>query len=229
MRRRWLPLTVLVVALVALVASVLWVFAGDRGMFVDGRAVVTGDGPVRDLDGARDAADRFADRLGLTVGEVMEFDNGFYAVLVDVDGEGSTEVLVDPDTGTTWLEYGPAMMWNTRYGMHRSGMYGAGMHGWRDGADWGDGPDWRCPGWGGAPGRAASCAAEDGPEQARRIADDWLRAERPGERAGHADAFPGYYTLHTERDGEVTGMLSVRCGTGDVWYHSWHGRFLRMD
>ncbi len=206
----------LVVALAALVVSVAWVFTGDRGMFVGGRAVVGGDGPVRDLAGARAAADRFADRLDLEVGEVMQFDNGFYAQLIDDNGDGATEVLIDPDTGTTRLEYGPAMMWNTRYGMHQGGMHGsAGMHGWPD-----------------APSRfgdAASCDTSDGPERARRIADDWLREHRPGERAGHADTFPGYYTLHTEHDGAVTGMLSVRCGTNDVWYHSWHGRFVRMS
>lgn len=210
MRRRWLPLTVLVVALVGLVASVAWVFTGDRGMYVGDRAVVGGDGPVGDLTEAHAAADRFADRLDLEVGEVMQFDNGFYAQLLDDNGDGATEVLIDPDTGTTRIEYGPAMMWNTRYGMHQGGM-----HDWPDASNrFGD---------------AASCDTADGAEQARRIADDWLREHRPGERADHADAFPGYYTLHTEYDGTVTGMLSVRCGTNDVWYHSWHDRFLRMS
>lgn len=224
MRRRWLPLTVLVVAIAGLVASMVWVFAGDRGMmFVGGRAVVAGEGPVRDLAGARTAADRFAERWGLRVGEVMEFDNGFYAELVDADDEGATEVLVDPDTGTTRLEYGPAMMWNSRYGMHAGG----GMHGWddvrgRDGVrGWDDTRGWA--------GGAARCDTPRDAAVATRIADDWLRDNRPGERAGEAHAFPGYYTLHTERDGQVSGMLSVRCGTGEVWYHSWHGRFLRMD
>jgi hypothetical protein len=55
----------------------------------------------------------------LTVGEVMEFDNGFYAELADPSGDLATEVLVDPRTGRVQIEFGPAMMWNTAYGMHR--------------------------------------------------------------------------------------------------------------
>ena len=45
-------------------------------------------------------------------------------------------------------------------------------------------------------------------------------------RAGQADTFYGYYTLHFLQDGEIEGMLSVHGSTGDVWYHSWHGDFV---
>jgi hypothetical protein len=48
----------------------------------------------------------------------MQFDNGFYAELVDQAGNGATEVLVDPRSGAVQIEWGPAMMWNTAYGMH---------------------------------------------------------------------------------------------------------------
>jgi hypothetical protein len=94
--------------------------AGRAGMmggaFAGGLA---GDGHrVGSLDTARVRAQAFADRLGLRVGEVIHFSNGFYAELTTVDGQGATEVLIDPDTGGVSLEYGPAMMWNTRYGMH---------------------------------------------------------------------------------------------------------------
>jgi hypothetical protein len=65
-------------------------------------------------------------------------------------------------------------------------------------------------------------------EQAQAIADRWLQANRPGENAGEADAFPGYFTVHTLRD-EVVGMLSVNAATGAVWYHAWHGRFIAMN
>jgi hypothetical protein len=44
-----------------------------------------------------------------------------------------------------------------------------------------------------------------------------------------AEAFPGYYTLHTLRDGKITGMLSVNAATGQVWYRSWHGNFVAMN
>ena len=62
----------------------------------------------------------------------MQFQRNFYAKLVDSHGNGATEVLVDSSTGVVSIEYGPAMMWNTRYGMGRSagsmmGSYGRGM------------------------------------------------------------------------------------------------------
>jgi hypothetical protein len=72
--------------------------------------------PVRTLAVARADAQRFANRLGLRVDEVMQFQRNFYAKLVDKNGNAATEVLVDPSSGFVSIEYGPAMMWNTRYG-----------------------------------------------------------------------------------------------------------------
>ncbi len=43
------------------------------------------------------------------------------------------------------------------------------------------------------------------------------------------DRFYGYYTLHTLRDGEIEGMLSVNGYTGEVWYHAWHGPFIQIQ
>ena len=50
----------------------------------------------------------------------MRFANNYYAELEEADGTLATEVLVDPGTGAVQLEFGPAMMWNTRYGMMAS-------------------------------------------------------------------------------------------------------------
>jgi hypothetical protein len=88
--------------------------------------------PARTLAEARTQAQKFADRLGLKVDEVLQFKDNFYAKLVDRNGDGATEVLVDPQTGAVSIEYGPAMMWNTRYGMGRvaadmMGNYGRSM------------------------------------------------------------------------------------------------------
>ena len=67
--------------------------------------------------------------------------------------------------------------------------------------------------------------------QAIRIADRWLAESRPGERVdpdvGGMGHFPGYYTLDTIRNHKTVGMLSISAATGAVWYHGWHGRFLR--
>jgi hypothetical protein len=122
LRRSWLPLMVLVAATTLLVASVAWAAAtaGTPWSPVGGMTgtPMRGEGPVRDLAAAARAAARFGQSSGLTVGEVMQFDNGFYAELVDAAGSRATEVLIDPATGTVGVEPGPAMMWNTVYGMH---------------------------------------------------------------------------------------------------------------
>ncbi|MBI3687041.1 MAG: hypothetical protein HY241_06795 [Actinobacteria bacterium] len=202
LRLRWLPLAVLVAATATLFASIAWTAGGATAWPTSGivAPVAPVDGPVRDLDDAERAAERFAEQWGLGVGEVMRFDNGFYAELVDSAGNGATEVLIDPQSGAVGLEWGPAMMWNTGQGMHRGRGHGGGY----------------------------SVGATISPDQARRIADAWLRANRPGEHADQAEAFPGYYTLHTLRGDRVAGMLSVHATSGAVWYHSWHGRFIDM-
>ncbi|MFB9904311.1 hypothetical protein [Allokutzneria oryzae] len=198
LRGRWPPVAVLVAAVAMLVASLVWV-AGD-GSAPPGpttrTAGVPGEGPVRTMDDADRAAERFADQEGLRVGEVMQFSNGYYAQLLAPDGSRATEVLIDPDSGTVQIEFGPAMMWNTASGMMP------------------------------APGRTGTAAI--GPDQAVRIADQWLSEHRTGLHAAEPDRFPGYYTLHTLRDDHIVGMLSVNATTGAVWYHTWHGRFLQM-
>jgi hypothetical protein len=201
LRGRWPWLVVLVVAAAALVTSVGWAAGQTRRWSPAGRMpVLSGRGPVHNLDQAANAAERFADRSGLRVGEVMQFSENFYAELLDPAGHRATEVLVDPASGTVSLEYGPAMMWNTRYGMRHRAMMGG----------------------------TASNTVAISPDQARQIADKWLRDNQPGLHAGDAELFPGYYTLHTLRGDQVVGMLSVNAATGAVWYHSWHGTFIRM-
>ncbi len=65
-------------------------------------------------------------------------------------------------------------------------------------------------------------------EQAKGFAQQFLDANLPGVTVGEADAFYGYYTLHTLRDGQIEGMLSVNGYNGAVWYHNWHGPFIQM-
>ncbi|TLQ44696.1 hypothetical protein FEF34_17775 [Streptomyces marianii] len=195
-RGRGVPLVVLVVAVSALIASLVWVVGADT--WRPGPWAMTGavsrEGPVRDFSDAEQAAQRFADRWNLRVGEVMRFSDGYYAQLLDSRGRGATEVLIDPGGGTVHREFGPAMMWNTAYGMMAR------------------------------PVETGSRTIEPG--RAVRIADQWLGEHRPGLRAAEPTAFPGYYTLHTLRGDRITGMLSVNSSTGQVWYHTWHGEFL---
>jgi hypothetical protein len=86
-----------------------------------------GDGAaVSGIPAARARAASAAKAAGLHPGEVMWFDNGFYVELKDSADKAATEVIVDPRTGTVSTEPGPAMMWNTRFGMMRAGSDGAG-------------------------------------------------------------------------------------------------------
>lgn len=175
------------------------------------------------MDEAKAAVERFlekGDTAGLEVAEVMEFSDNFYAIArEESSGIGAFEVLVDKVSGAVYLEPGPNMMWNLKYGMMGGGYGGAGM-------TWGYGGM-------GMMGRApeAGLPGEMPVDEARAIglAQDYLDSARPGSTADHeADAFYGYYTLHVLTDGQITGMLSVNGYTGHVWYHTWHGAFVGM-
>jgi hypothetical protein len=155
------------------------------------------------------------DEDNLELGEIMIFDNHAYAQIINEStGTGTFEVLVDPVTKNVFLEPGPNMMWNTEYGMMGNGVTGMGRGSMMGGGRFGYAPD------------AESDVTAD---EAVNLAQAYLNAHLPGATADeHADAFPGYYTLHTLQDGEVTGMLSVNAATGQVFLHHWHGEFIEM-
>lgn len=226
---------VLVAAVAALGASVFWAFAqsSERGWGMSsygpgmmGYAPNGGGAQVSDLAGAKRQAQRFADRLGLGVGEVMRFENNYYAELVEPGGNSATEVLVNPATGAVFVEYGPAMMWNTRYGMMGGSSGFGGMmsggpgSGGMMGGGYGGDPTW-------APSPETTKPSVSA-QEAKAVATRWLAREGSQLRAGTADAFPGYYTLHVLEGDRLVGMLSVNAYTEAVWYHRWHGRFLSM-
>jgi hypothetical protein len=154
------------------------------------------------LDDARRVVEQYltVSRLsGLEIAELMEFENHFYAMVRERDtGIGAMELLVDKWTGAIGPEMGPNMMWNSKYGMHTWMMGGP------------------------------TVTNTLSPEEALQIAQRWLDVYRPGEVVEEADPFYGYYTIHTQRDGQIVGMLSVHGATGQVWYHTWHGRFIQM-
>jgi len=204
--------------------------------------------PVRTLSAARSDAQRFAGRLGLRVDEVLRFERNFYAKLVDGNGSGATEVLVDSASGVVSVEYGPAMMWNTRYGMGSAarsmmGSYGASMMGGNAtsmmGSYAGGSARATVPGGvtmmggsnqGGTAGpipTVGSTSATVSLAVAHTLAQRWLDANEAGVRVETGgDGFPGYYTLETLAGGRIAGMISVNATTGAVWPHWWHGAFV---
>ena len=268
MKVRTLPLVVLVAAVAGLVGSFAWAVtrADDNGGWMMSRYgsgmmgyAASGSGEqVRTLVGAKRQAQGFADELGLNVGEVMRFTNNYYAELREKNGRLATEVLVEPANGSVYLEYGPAMMWNTRYGMmsdfrlrNTGSMMSGGMMGGSNGGMMGSGGGMMNGSSGGMMGSGGGMMNGSGngmmgggyadptwtpgatkagvsPAQAGRIAQRWLDRQGSNLTAGEPDAFPGYYTSHVLRDGKVTGMLSVNAVTGAVWSHWWHGRFVSM-
>ena len=149
----------------------------------------------------------------LEVVELMEFEKNFYAQVAEKSTEiNAFELLIDPYTGVVWPEYGPNMMWNTKYG-HMSGMGGMMMQGWG--------------------GKGIGEPTADTPvtvDQARKNAQAYLDARKSGLTIEEdTDVFYGYYTVHAlDKDGNTVGMLSVNGYTGRVWYHTWHGKFIGM-
>jgi len=158
-----------------------------------------------DIDQAAEAIKAYVEYLGYTgleIDELMEFEQNFYAIVREQQtGTGAMELLVNRASGAVSPEMGPNMMWNTRYGMHaRSRIMGA---------------------------LDRENAVSEG--KALELAQRWLDTNLPGVTTEeHADPFYGYYTIHTVKDGEIEGMLSVHGQTGQIWYHTWHGAFIQM-
>ena len=137
----------------------------------------------------------------LAIDEVMEFEQNFYIIYYEKStGIGAFETLIDKSTGRIFPEYGPNMMWNTKYG--HGGMMG---------------------GWSQLPPEDNFVNEDD----AIRFAQDFLDSVYPGTVAEDPHPFYGYYTLHVTKDGEIYGMLSVNSIDGAVWYHNWHGAYIQ--
>ena len=151
----------------------------------------------------------------LTIGEIMEFQNNFYAQIREpATGKSAFELLIDPYNGNPWPEYGPNMMWNTKYGLMAqaaAGRMGGGMMG------------------GGSRNTTPTTDMPVTAQQAVQSAQQYLDAQALGLTAeSQPDIFYGYYTLHSLKGGQIIGMLSVNGYTGQVWYHTWHGPFVAM-
>ena len=198
----------------------------------------TSQGQPITLDQAIKNVQAYVDNTGnkdLAIDEVMEFQNNFYAIVKEKStGTGAFELLVNKYTGGVFPEIGPNMMWNTKYGMHSGGAYGQGGYGMMGGYGRG-----MMGGWYGQNPQGSQGPQSQGPlapttpmtvtpEQAKAVAQKWLDQYQPGSSTEEPDQFYGYYTVHTLKDGKVSGMLSVNGYTGQVWYHSWHGAFVQL-
>jgi len=157
------------------------------------------------FDQVKSAAEKYLNDTGLQnvkVKEIMEFSNNFYIETVEEDtGFGAIELLLDKTNGTIFPEYGPNMMWNQKYGMMHSGFGG----------------------------NQYNITIDE--QKAIELANSYLARISQNEFAGaEGQKFYGYFTIDTvNKDGTTVRMLSVNGFTGQVWYHSWHGTFIKMQ
>ena len=163
--------------------------------------------------------------------EVMEFSNHFYVLVVEKGtGKGAMELIVERN-GVVRPEPGPNMMWNLKYGHMGSSGFGPGMMGPGMTGPGMMGPGMMGPGaYGPGYGPGFAPGAEQAPltrERARQVAQEFLSRAFPGATPDHGTEFYGYFTFDAERNGKTFGMLSVNAYTGQVWYHTWHGQFVR--
>lgn len=155
------------------------------------------------IERAHGIAERYLEAMGnpdIAIAEVMEFEYNYYVVYYEKStGIGAFEMLIDKSSGRIFPEYGPNMMWNINYG------HGSMMGGF-----------YQPP--------SGKVIGEEG---AIDIAQAFLDEVYPGSKAEDPHPFYGYYTIHTAIDEEIFGMLSVNVFDGVVWYHDWHGEYIR--
>jgi hypothetical protein len=138
----------------------------------------------------------------LAVKQIEEYTNNYYVQVNDKStGNGAFELLINKYTGSIYPEMGPNMMWNTQYGMMRSGAL-SGIFG--------------------TPTTTMPVTAA----QATTDAQQYLTAYLPGTTTGDVTTFHGYYTIEIVNGTTPYGMLSVNGYSGQVWYHTWHGAFI---
>ena len=115
----------------------------------------------------------------LELAEIMEFEQNFYAVVLEKDtGRGAMELLVDPYSGSVYPEHGPNIMWNEKYG-HMGGWYAT---------------------------TGESLTLDEAKTAAQTALDEQVPG---AEVEGMGIAFYGYFTFDYTVDGQIAGMLSV--------------------
>ena len=155
---------------------------------------------VNSVDEAKETVDQYIPSLGsnLRVREIMEFSNHFYVMVQEKD-TGINALELLVDKGTGKLSYEPGP------NMMWNTKYG----------HMGQRSD-------------PTALMPVGENEALEHAQNWLDRNHPSARVEEAEKFYGYYTMDVSKDGNTYGMLSVNGYTGDVWYHTWHGSFIRM-
>jgi hypothetical protein len=213
---------------------------GNGGNMMDGYGNNNVDLPTLTIDQTKAAAEKYLanlDNSDLEIDEIMIFDNNGYVIVKEIStGVGAFELLVDPASQIAYPEHGPNMMWNVKYSglNHEYMMDNGGMMGGNGGMMGGNGGmmnmmgdhENMMDGWDSTTPFDVAAEMSVTPEQAVEYAQKYLDANITGVTTEHAMPFYGYYTLDFEKDGKVTGMLSVNGYSGQVFLHTWHGTFV---
>lgn len=231
-RSRWLPWSVLVVASLLLVGSVVFLLSGSgqsRSPVAGypsvpsgyGGRPSTGPGPAGGVRSGPGGMMGTSAGNGMMGGQVWLAGNG-----TPVTSIAAARARAAQAAGPGGLHPGEVMQFSLNFYVELKDAAGASaaevLVDPADGAvvtEYGPAMMWT----GG--GNASAMPAE----RATTIAIQWLQANAPGETVGSTDLFPGHYTMDTIAGGNTVGMLSVNAATGAVWYHTWHGTFIAKE
>ncbi len=181
------------------------------------------------VEQAKSAAEKYLANLknsDLQIAEIMIFDNNAYVVIKEAStSKGAFELLVDPTSQIAYPEHGPNMMWNLKYGLLNHQTMMGSNNGMMNGMMGGSGT--MMSGWDSTTPVDISTEMTVSPQQAIEYGQKYLDANLSGATAATDPIqFYGYYTLDFEKDGKVSGMLSVNGYSGQVFLHTWHGTFI---
>ncbi len=145
---------------------------------------------------------------------VEEWEFNFLVIIKEAASQYKAfELLIDKWTGSVSPGMGPGMAWNQKYG----GMMNSIMEN-------GTGHMTRRERRMTQP--AVTVDANAAAEAARQFLAQ--RFTRQLALSGSAETFYGYYCFDVnDEKGVKYGRLSVNGVTGQVWYHTWHGNFVR--
>lgn len=208
MRRHWLVLFVLMSIAPVAVAQM---GGGNMGQGMSGMMLLSGGSPYRadgkllTMDDAIAIAQRYllnSRGSSLALDEIEEWEYNYYIIVKEASPSKykAYQLVIDKWTGFVQFEPGANMMWNTKYCWNNM-MGGCGNQN---------------------PQRIAATAAT-------QAANSFLAQRLPGQVvAGAPDLFYGFYgfDVKNSKTGAKMGMLSVNWTTGQVWYHTWHGRYI---
>lgn len=187
---------------------------GNMGQGMTGMMLISGGNPYRgdgrpvQMDDAITIAQRYllnSRASSLALDEIEEWEYNYYVIVKEASPSNykAYQLVIDKWTGFVQYEPGANRMWNTKYCANNNMMGSCGNQSTQR--------------------ITATSAAQ--------AANSFLAQCLPGQViiSNVPDLFYGFYgfDVKNSKTGAKVGMLSVNWNTGQVWYHTWHGRFIR--